>query len=49
MHKNLSGETLMQPRPDEFEMRLRSGEYFALNPVLSFFGMDFNLKFGCED
>ena len=38
-----------QPRPDEFGMRQRSGEYFAPNPVLSFFGMNFALKFGGED
>ena len=43
------GGTLTQSRPDEFEMRQRSGEYFAPNPVLSFFGMDFALKFGGED
>ena len=48
-HKNLGGGTLTQPRPDEFGMRQRSGEYFAPNPVLSFFGMDFALKFGGED
>ena len=48
-HKNLGGGTLTQPRPDEFGMRQRSGEYFASNPVLSFFGMDFALKFGGKD
>ena len=48
-HKNLGGETLTLPRPDEFGKRQRSGEYFAPNPVLSFFGMDFALKFGGED
>ena len=48
-HKNLGGGTLTQPRPDEFGIRQRSGEYFAPNPVLSFFGMDFALKFGGED
>ena len=48
-HKNLGGGTLMQPRPDEFGMRQRCGEYFAPNPVLSFFCMDFALKFGGED
>ena len=48
-HKNLGGGTLTQRRPDEFGMRQRSGEYFALNPVLSFFGMDFALKFGGEE
>ena len=50
-HKNLGGGTLTQPRPDEFGigMRQRSGEYFAPNPVLSFFDMDFALKFGGED
>ena len=48
-------------RPDEFGMRhilldyfapfayFGSGEYFAPNPVLSFFGMDFALEFGGED
>ena len=40
---------LTQPRPDEFGMRQRSGEYFAPNLMLSFFGMDFTLKFGGED
>ena len=39
----------MQPKPDKFGMRQRSGEYFAPNPRLSFFGMDFALKFGDED
>ena len=43
------GGTLTQPRPDEFGMRQRSGEYFALNTMLSSFGMDFALKFGGED
>ena len=37
------------PRLDEFGMQQQSGEYFAPNPVLSFFGMDFALKFGGED
>ena len=46
--KTWAGETLTQPRPDEFGMRQRSGEYFAPNPVLSFFDMDFALKFGGE-
>ena len=41
--------TLTQPRPDEFGMLQRSGEYIAPNPVLSFFGMNFALKFGGED
>ena len=48
-HKNLGGGTLTQPRPDEFVMRQQSHEYFAPNPVLSFFGMDFALKFEGED
>ena len=48
-HKNVGGGTLKQPRPDEFRMRQRSGEYFAPNFVLFFFGMDFALKFGGED
>ena len=41
--------TLTQPRPDEFGMRQRSGEYFAPNSMLTFFDMDFALKFGGED
>ena len=28
---------------------LQSGEYFAPNPMLSYFGMDFTLKFEGED
>ena len=48
-HKKLGRGTLTQPRPDEFGMRQRSDEYFAPNPVLSFFGMDLALKFGGED
>ena len=48
-HKNLGGGTLTQPIPEEFGMRQRSGEYFAPNLVLSFFDMDFALKFGGED
>ena len=36
------------PRPDEFGMQQRSGEYFAPNPMLSFFGMDFALNCGAE-
>ena len=48
-HKNLDGRTLTQPRPDEFGMRQQSGEYFAPNPVLSFFGIDIALRFGGED
>ena len=48
-NKNLGGGKLMHPKLDEFGMRQRSGEYFAPNPVLSFFGMDFALKFGGED
>ena len=47
-NKNLGG-TLTQPRPDEVGMLQRSGEYFAPNPVLSYFGMDSALKFGGED
>ena len=42
-------KTITQPRPDEFGMRQRSGKHFAPNSVLSFFGMDFALKFGGED
>ena len=30
-------------------MLQQSGEYFAPNPMLSSFGMDFALKFGGED
>ena len=48
-HKNLGRGTLTQPRPDEFGMRQRSGEYFAPNNMLSLFGMDFALKIGGED
>ena len=48
-HKNFGRGTLTHPRPNEFGMRQRSGEYFAPNPMLSFFGMDFALKFGGED
>ena len=47
--QKLGRGTLTQPRPDKFGMRQRSGEYFATNPVLSFFGMDFALKFVGED
>ena len=47
--KTWAAGTLTQPRPDEFGMQQRSGEYFAPNPVLSFFGIDFALKFGGED
>ena len=35
--------------PDSFGMPQQSGEYFAPNPMLSSFGMDFALKFGGED
>ena len=48
-HKNLGGGTLMEPRPDEVGMRQRFGKYFAPNPILSFFSMDFALIFGGED
>ena len=48
-HKNLGRGMLTQPRPDNFGMRQRPGEYFAPNPVLSFFGMEFSIKFGGED
>ena len=47
--QKLGWGTLTQPRPDEFGMQPRSGKYFAPNPMLSFFGMDFALKFGGED
>ena len=46
--KNLGG-TITQPRPDAFEMPQQSDEHFAPNHMLSFFGMDFALKFGGED
>ena len=39
----------MQLRPDAFGMLQQSGEYFAPNPMLSSFGMDFAVKFGGED
>ena len=44
-----SEETLTQPRPYTFRMLQQSGEYFAPNSMVSFFGMDFALKFGGED
>ena len=47
--KKTFGMTLTQPRPDAFRMPQQSGEYFAANPTLSSFGMDFALKFGGED
>ena len=34
-HINLGRGTLTQPKPDEFGMRQRSGEYFAPNSMLS--------------
>ena len=43
------GGTLTQPRPDAFGMPQQFGEYFAPNPMLSSFGMDFALKFGGEN
>ena len=43
------GVTLTQPRPDTFGMPQQSDEYFAPNPMLSFFGINFALKFGGED
>ena len=43
-HNNFGG-TLTQPKLDAFEMRQQSGEYFAPNSMLSFFGIDFFLKF----
>ena len=46
--KNFGG-TLTQPRPDAFGMPQQSSEYFASNPMLSSFGMDFALKFGGKD
>ena len=42
IQKNFWG-ALTQPRPDVFGMLQQSGEYFAPNPMLSFFGMDFAL------
>ena len=47
--KKTFGGTLSQPRPDAFGMPQQSDEYFAPNPMLSSFGMDFALKFGGED
>ena len=40
---------LTQPRPDAFGMPQQSGEYFAPNPILFSFGMDFALKVGGDD
>ena len=39
----------MQPRPDAFGIQRQSDEHFALNLMLSSFGIDFSLKFGGED
>ena len=47
--KKFFRRTLTQPRPDAFGMPQQSGEYFAPNPMLSSFGMDFALKFGGDD
>ena len=47
--KKTFGGTLTQPRPDAFGMPQQSGKYFAPNPKLLSFGMDFALKFGGED
>ena len=47
--KKLLRGALTQPRPDALGMPQQSGEYFAPNPMLSSFGMDFALKFGGED
>ena len=47
--KKTFGRMFTQPRPDAFGMPQQSGEYFALNPMLSSFSMDFALKFGGED
>ena len=46
--KNFWG-MLTQPRPNAFGMPQQSGEYFAPNPTLFSFGMDFALKFRGED
>ena len=43
------GGTLTQPRPYAFGMPQQFDEYFAPNPMLSSFGMDFALKFGGEN
>ena len=43
------GRTLTQPRPVAFEMKQQSREYFAPNPMLFFFGVDFVLEVGGED
>ena len=47
--KKTFGGALTQPRPDAFGMPQQFGEYFAPNPMLSSFGMDFALKFGGEN
>ena len=49
-HKNFRGVgTLTPPRPDAFGMAQQSGEYFAPNPLLSSFDMNFARKFGGEN
>ena len=47
--KKTFGGMLTQPRPDACGMPQQSGEYFAPNPSLFSFGMDFALKFRGED
>ena len=47
--KKTFGGTLMQPRLDAVGMPQQSGEYFAPNPMLSSFALDFALKLGGED
>ena len=47
--KKTFGGTLTQPRLDAFGMPQQSGKYFAPNPMLSSFGMDFAHKFVGED
>ena len=47
--KKTFGGTLTQRGPEALGMLQQSGEYFAPNPMLSSFDMDFALKFGGED
>ena len=47
-HKNFWGDAFTQPRPDAFGMPQQSVAYFASDPMLSSFGIDFALKFGGE-
>ena len=47
--QKLSGMMLTQSQPDDFGMSQQSDEYFAPNPKLSSFDMDFALKFRGDD